>query len=68
MVAAPVCPRSAEDRGAQGVCCDLNAFEAVAREWFEKQSPAWAAGRGDNFIRRLENNACPRGQPAEVDL
>ena len=31
-----------------------NTFEAIAREWFAKHSPAWAPGHGDKIIRRLE--------------
>ena len=36
-----------------------NSFEAVAREWFAKHSPAWAPGHGDKIIRRLEANIFP---------
>ena len=36
-----------------------NTFELIAREWFEKHSPAWAPGHGDKIIRRLENNVFP---------
>jgi hypothetical protein len=46
-----------------------NSFEAVAREWFAKYSPNWAAHHGDRIIRRLERDVFPwiGGQPiAEV--
>ena len=36
-----------------------NTFELIAREWFEKHSPAWAPGHGDKIIRRLESNVFP---------
>ena len=34
-------------------------FEAVAREWFDKFSPSWAATHAQTVIRRLEANAFP---------
>jgi integrase len=36
-----------------------NSFEAVAREWFAKYSPTWAAGHADKIIRRLERDVFP---------
>lgn len=36
-----------------------NTFEAVAREWFGKHSPNWAASHGDKIIRRLERDVFP---------
>lgn len=36
-----------------------DSFEAVAREWFEKHSPSWAAGHADKIIRRLERDIFP---------
>ena len=33
-----------------------NSFEAVAREWFEKQAKTWVAGHSDDVLRRLEIN------------
>ena len=36
-----------------------NTFEAIAREWFAKHSPAWAPGHGYKIIRRLETNIFP---------
>lgn len=36
-----------------------NSFEAVAREWFAKHSPNWAAGHADKIIARLENDLFP---------
>jgi integrase len=36
-----------------------NSFEIVAREWFAKYSPNWAAGHSDKIIRRLERDIFP---------
>jgi hypothetical protein len=36
-----------------------NNFEAVAREWFEKNSPNWAHTHADKIIKRLENDVFP---------
>lgn len=36
-----------------------NSFEVVAREWFAKFSPNWAANHADRTIRRLERDIFP---------
>jgi integrase len=36
-----------------------NSFEAIAREWFEKQTPLRAAGHRRTVLRRLELDAFP---------
>ena len=36
-----------------------NSFEVIAREWFAKQSPTWAASHADKVIRRLERDIFP---------
>ena len=36
-----------------------NSFEIVAREWFAKYSPIWAAGHSDKISRRLERDIFP---------
>jgi hypothetical protein len=36
-----------------------NTFEAVAREWFEKFKPRWAATHSSKIIRRLEVDLFP---------
>ncbi len=36
-----------------------NSFEVVAREWFAKQAPTWAASRADKVIQRLEKDIFP---------
>ena len=36
-----------------------NSFEAVAREWYAKHAPGWAAGHSDKVIRRLERDVFP---------
>jgi hypothetical protein len=35
------------------------SFEAVAREWYGKFSPGWAANHADRILRRLENDLFP---------
>jgi integrase len=37
----------------------VNNFEIIAREWFEKKSPAWAEKHASNVIQRLELNVFP---------
>lgn len=37
----------------------VNSFEVVAREWFGKYAPTWAATHGDKIIRRLERDIFP---------
>ena len=36
-----------------------NNFEAVGREWFDKNSPNWAPSHSDKIIARLENDVFP---------
>lgn len=36
-----------------------NSFEFVAREWFIKHKPNWAASHADKIINRLENDVFP---------
>jgi integrase len=36
-----------------------NSFEVVAREWFAKHSPNWAATHADKIIQRLEKDVFP---------
>lgn len=36
-----------------------NSFEAVAREWFAKQSPGWAPSHADKIVQRLEKDVFP---------
>lgn len=36
-----------------------NSFEAIAREWFAKQSPGWATSHSSKIIRRLELDVFP---------
>lgn len=47
-----------------------NSFEVVAREWFTKHKPNWAASHSDKIIKRLEKNVFPwlGGRPiAEIN-
>lgn len=62
---------SAHRKAQKSVRADraANSFEIVAREWFEKYSPSWAANHGPRVIRRLERDIFPYmgGQPiAEI--
>ncbi len=36
-----------------------NSFEAVAREWYAKFAPHWAASHSEKVINRLENDVFP---------
>jgi integrase len=36
-----------------------NSFEVIAREWFARKSPGWAASSAEKIIKRLENDAFP---------
>src|ERR1700674_5673678 len=37
-----------------------NAFEAVAREWFEKRKHEWASSSADTMLARLEQHILPK--------
>ena len=37
-----------------------NSFEAVAREWCEKQAKTWVKGHADDVMRRFEGNVFPK--------
>lgn len=36
-----------------------NSFEAIAREWYQKQAHTWVPGHADDVLRRLESNLFP---------
>ena len=36
-----------------------NSFETIAREWFSKHEPSWAASHAGRIIRRLERDIFP---------
>ena len=36
-----------------------NSFEVIAREWFAKYAPGWAASHADKIIQRLERDVFP---------
>jgi len=38
---------------------EVDSFEAVAREWYEKNRPIWSATHADSVISRLERNIFP---------
>lgn len=44
----------------QAVLNSANAFEVVAREWFEKRKPGWAASSAKIMLLRLENYILPK--------
>lgn len=44
---------------AARVVAVANNFEAVAREWFGKQAPGWAATHADKILQRLEKDVFP---------
>ncbi len=49
-----------EARKAQKVAqTGADSFEAIAREWFDKFSPAWASSHSKKLIRRLEKDLFP---------
>jgi integrase len=51
-----------QDRKAQKAASAdraANSFEIVAREWFAKHKPNWAANHSDKIIKRLENDVFP---------
>ena len=50
--------RTAEQRSADGLP-PLGSFEAVAREWYAKNKPTWAASHSSKVIRRLEVDVFP---------
>ena len=37
----------------------VDSFEAVAREWYDKNEPNWAATHSEKIIRRLERDVFP---------
>ena len=43
-----------------------NAFEAVAREWFEKRRHEWAQGTVDTVLNRLEQHILPKLGPRPI--
>lgn len=48
--------RAAKEARTEGAA---NSFEVVAREWFAKHSPNWAATHSEKIIRRLEADVFP---------
>ena len=48
---------------------NANAFEAVAREWFEKRKHEWAPSTADTILGRLEKHVLPKlGQRPIADI
>lgn len=37
----------------------VDTFEAIAREWYAKQSPQWVPSHGERILRRLERDVFP---------
>ena len=38
-----------------------NSFDVIAREWVDRQMPAWAKNHGAKILARVENDASCRG-------
>jgi hypothetical protein len=53
----PGVQRKAEKREAAGRVA--NSFEAVAREWYQKQVHTWVPSHASDVLRRLESNLFP---------
>ena len=53
----PSTAKQAEKQAARAEVQD--SFEAIAREWFAKYSPRWAAGHASKIIRRFERDVFP---------
>jgi hypothetical protein len=51
--------RRAEERRADEGRPPEGSFEAVAREWYEKNAPSWAATHSEKILRRLERDVFP---------
>src|SRR5699024_4978769 len=46
-----------------------NSFEAVAREWHERQKPRWSEGHADKVLLSLEQDAFPHiGKTPVADI
>ena len=55
---------------ARKLVASASSFEAVAREWYAKQTKQWVPGHADDVLRRLETNAFPtigRRPISEID-
>src|SRR5450631_926025 len=50
--------RNADQLAAEGLP-PIDSFEAVAREWYEKNARNWAATHSEKIIRRLERDVFP---------
>jgi len=51
-----------ENRKVQKAACTdraANSFEVIAREWYAKHSPGWAASHASKILQRLEKNIFP---------
>jgi hypothetical protein len=48
-----------DDRRADAGLPPVDSFEAVAREWYAKHQPNWAATHASKIIRRLEQDVFP---------
>jgi len=51
--------RRDDDRRADAGLPPEGSFEAVAREWYEKNAPNWASTHAEKIIRRLERDVFP---------
>lgn len=44
-----------------------SSFEAIAREWYAKRAPAWAASHSGRILRRLERDVFPHIGTRPID-
>ena len=51
--------RRDDDRRADAGLPPEGSFEAVGREWYEKNAPNWATTHSEKIIRRLERDVFP---------
>ena len=58
MRAQAIKERAASQRAAAGLPPE-NSFEAIAREWYAKNQPGWAASHASKILRRLEADVFP---------
>lgn len=61
LLAAGIDPSNAkQDQKRQMVLEHQNTFEAVAREWHEKQKTRWSAAHAENVLQKLETDLFPQ--------
>jgi hypothetical protein len=51
--------RRADEQRADAGLPPAGSFEAIAREWYEKNASGWADSHAEKIIRRLERDVFP---------